>query len=169
MSLGKDAPMIVDANGGRQSKTVGRFDLVPGEAVIRIAQVCELGEHHGHNNWRRIAYESQINHALQHLMALLADDTSDDHLGHALTRLAYAVAVEKKGFKFTAITDEISQDKKVSEKFPDQNLAPKSGTCNCPCLFRTPKLCNGYCKLTAGHDSNDHICENNHGWSCVHD
>lgn len=121
--VGKDAPMIVDEDGGKQSKTVGRFDLVPGEAIIRAAAICEAGENHGHNNWRRIKYASHINHALQHLSALLADDTSDDHLGHALVRLMMAVAVETPGYRFTAITDEKSENHEVAEKSSGENLA----------------------------------------------
>ena len=98
-----DAPIEVNEKGGKQSKTSGRFDLVPGEAIARIAQVTEYGaERYARNNWRLIAFESHINHALQHLAALLADDRQDDHLGHALTRLAFAVAVEDLDYSFTA-------------------------------------------------------------------
>jgi hypothetical protein len=103
-TLGKDAEITTNEQGGKQSKTVGRFELTPGEAWIRLAQVVEYGaERYAPNNWRLIPYESHINHALQHLAALLADDTSDDHLGHALCRLAFAVAVEKLDYKFTEI------------------------------------------------------------------
>lgn len=105
--LGPDAPVVVNKKGGKQSKTAGRFDLIPGKAMIRIAQVAEYGAtRYERNNWRLIAYESHINHAIQHLAALLCDDRSDDHLGHALTRLAFAVEVEDPDYSFTELPGE---------------------------------------------------------------
>jgi hypothetical protein len=101
--LGKDAPM---EEGGLQSLAVGRFDLIPGKALMSLARVLEEGARkYGVNQWRRIPYESHINHALQHLAAILADDASDEHLEHALTRLALAVAV-KSDYKFTYVASQ---------------------------------------------------------------
>lgn len=64
---------------------------------------------YGRNNWRRISYEDNINHAITHLMALLIDDDQDDHLEHALTRLAFAVAVKDSSYRFTE-EDEVDQN-----------------------------------------------------------
>jgi|GEM_PF-1417089 len=54
------------------------------------------------NNWRLIPREQHINHALIHLLALLAGDTQDDHLEHALCRMHMAIATkETEGFSYT--------------------------------------------------------------------
>ena len=95
--------IVSNANGGQQSKAEGRFDLVPGEAIIRMAKIVEYGaQRYPKNNWRRITMAEHLNHAEQHIQLLKAGDTSEDHLGHALTRLAFAVAMEDPSYDFRA-------------------------------------------------------------------
>ena len=90
--------------GGMQSALEGRYDLIPGEALTRLAKVVAAGaKKYAPNNWRAIAYKDHISHAVMHLAAMLSDDQSDDHLGHALCRLAFAVAVEDSQHQFTSI------------------------------------------------------------------
>jgi Domain of unknown function (DUF5664) len=100
-----DAPVIANAKGGMQSKLEGRYDLIPGEALVRLANVVGLGARkYAVNNWRAIEYEAHLNHALMHLVALMNGDRSDDHLGHALCRLAFAVATEDPDHDFKRVT-----------------------------------------------------------------
>ena len=85
----------INEHGGAQSKIDGRYDMIPGEALTTLAQVFGLGAtRYARNNWRRIPFEDHINHALNHLSLLLSDasDKDEDHLAHALCRLAMAVA-----------------------------------------------------------------------------
>ena len=85
----------VNEAGGAQSKLPIRPRLIPPEALIRLGEVVAFGAgKYAENNWRRIPYEDHIDHALYHLFSLIDGDTTDDHLGHALTRLAFAVAME---------------------------------------------------------------------------
>src|SRR5439155_8648596 len=100
-TLGPDAEIVTNAAGGKQSKTVGRFDLMGGKALMRVAKVLEYGAgRYSPNNWRKIPYESHINHAIQHLAALLDDNKEDDHLGHAFCRLMMAIETENPYFEF---------------------------------------------------------------------
>jgi|SRR5271166_1803048 len=100
----------INKSGGAQTEVDGRYDLVPGSAISRIAEVAGAGARkYAANNWRLIPYEEHINHALMHLAALLEDDTQDDHLGHALCRLAFAVAVETPEHRFKDITAGLSE------------------------------------------------------------
>jgi len=87
-----------------QSALEGRYDLVPPEGIIAVAKVCAAGaKKYAKNNWRAIPYQEHVNHALCHLMALLADDPQDNHLEHAATRLLFAIAVKDESYKFGEI------------------------------------------------------------------
>lgn len=77
--------------GGKQSKTKCRFDLLPPAALFRVAEVLNEGAvKYGDNNWRQIEVNDHINHALNHLFAHLANDETEDHLSHAMCRLLFA-------------------------------------------------------------------------------
>jgi len=89
-----DAPVVVAANGDKQSLIMYRFDLIDARAALALARVLAEGaEKYGEQNQRGIPTDQQINHALQHLYAYLAGDTSDDHLGHAICCCMMAQAV----------------------------------------------------------------------------
>ena len=91
----KPGDTIVNAAGGAQSMLHGAPHLIPAEALLRLNQVVGYGARkYAPNNWRKIPYEEHISHALEHLFLLLDGDLNDDHLGHALCRLAFAVATE---------------------------------------------------------------------------
>lgn len=105
-SLGPDAEITTNAQGGKQSATLGRFDLLPAHAVMRVAQVLQHGaSRYSVNNWRKIPMESHINHALQHIFALMDGDLHDDHLGHAACRIMMALEQES-AFDFRACPDD---------------------------------------------------------------
>lgn len=99
----KPGDLVVNENGGAQSALHGAPHLIPAEALLRLNDVVGVGaQRYAANNWRRIPYEEHISHALEHLF-LLMNGTADgeDHLGHALCRLAFAVATEpEKPFDF---------------------------------------------------------------------
>jgi len=90
----------VTENGGVHAHVEGRYDLIPPEALRTIAAVMEEGVRNGREdgNWRMIPCHIHINHALSHLVAVMMGEVNEDHLGHALTRLAFAVAVRKEKF-----------------------------------------------------------------------
>lgn len=73
------------------------------QALLTIGKVLQYGaERYAPNNWRLIPREEHLNHALIHLVALLAGDTQDDHKEHAMCRLMMAIATqETKGFSYT--------------------------------------------------------------------
>lgn len=91
--VGKDAPTEINKYGGKQSKTEYRLDLIPTEAIFPLAKVLKEGEekYGSDKNWKRISTTDHLNHALIHIYAHLAGDTQDDHLSHALCRLAFAI------------------------------------------------------------------------------
>lgn len=90
--VGADAPTTVNAAGGKQSASPYRCDLLPPQATFRVAAVLKHGaDKYGTNNWHAIPVEDHINHALVHLLAFLAGDRQDDHLGHAACRAMFAL------------------------------------------------------------------------------
>lgn len=94
--MGIDAPMEVLEGGGKQSKSLYRFDLVDAPAMFNMARILATGaEKYGENNWRKLPIESQINHAIAHLYAWLAGDRQDNHLGNALCRVMFATGSDQ--------------------------------------------------------------------------
>lgn len=92
--MGQDVPTVVNENGGKQSLLGYRFDLMDPLPMFKLAQILsEGGEKYGEWNWRRLSVNDNLNHALSHIYAYLAGDTQDDHIGHALCRLHFALSL----------------------------------------------------------------------------
>ena len=91
--VGRDAEIIVNEQGGKQSKTPSRLDLVPAEAIIEVGKVLEEGlkKYSIIDNWRLIDSRSHLNHVLVHIFAYLAGDRQDEHLSHAACRALMAL------------------------------------------------------------------------------
>lgn len=72
------------------------------EPLIKVAEVLQYGVgRYEPNNWRLIPREEHLNHALIHIVAMIAGDTQDDHRGHALCRLMMAKATkESENFSY---------------------------------------------------------------------
>lgn len=86
--------VITNKDGGKQSKIHGRFDLIPGTAISEVAAVLDHGaERYGERNWEKISVNDHINHALQHIFAMLRGQYNGygTDLSHATTRLLFAL------------------------------------------------------------------------------
>ena len=89
--VGKNVETVTNSAGGSQSKLVARFDLIPPTALFEVAVVLGEGaQKYGEDNWKLIPTNDHISHALAHLFAFLAGDTSDSHLSHAACRVLFA-------------------------------------------------------------------------------
>lgn len=92
--VGPDAPIETNAKGAKQSSLPYRCDLLPALALLHQAKILKGGaDKYGDNNWRDIAIADHINHAMTHILAYLAGDKSDDHLGHATCRMLMALEI----------------------------------------------------------------------------
>ena len=82
---------------------------IPPEALLRIAEVTYHGRlKYGTNNWLLIHLTDHLDHAGVHLALYLTGDESDDHIGHALCRLAFAIGTlgdtgEENGWDFKKV------------------------------------------------------------------
>lgn len=84
-------------NGAKQARILGRFDLIPFEVWQNVAMVLEMGAaKYGVDNWRGIPYEDHVNHLMYHAGKSLTNDTSEDHLIHAICRAMFAWTVAQK-------------------------------------------------------------------------
>ncbi len=87
--------IVVNDEGGKQQALGYRFDLFDPHAMYKLAAVLKKGaDKYGADNWRGIPARDHVNHAIEHLFAYLAGDTSEPHIDHALTRTMFAVAVD---------------------------------------------------------------------------
>jgi hypothetical protein len=63
--VGADAPVVVEANGAKQSLIMHRFGLIDARAAFALARVlAEAAVKYGEENWRSIPTDQQINHGL---------------------------------------------------------------------------------------------------------
>lgn len=91
---------MTNETGGKQSDSPYGFHLLPTRAIFAAAQVAKYGadkydETVDERNYTRIPPTDHVNHALIHLYAYLAGDTSDDHLSHAIVRCLFSYETDQ--------------------------------------------------------------------------
>lgn len=95
--LDPNMPIVINAQGGKQSATPYRVDLIPALAVLRESEVLAGGAiKFGEKNWENITIPEHLNHALQHIFAYLAGDRSDDHLANLACRAHFALDLQEQ-------------------------------------------------------------------------
>lgn len=94
--VGPLADIVTNEKGGRQSSCPYSFvSSFPNAALLKVAKVVRQGlTKYAPDNWRLIAKEDHLNHAITHLHAWAAGDRQDEHLEHAACRLLMAIESE---------------------------------------------------------------------------
>lgn len=124
-NIGPDAPIVENENGARQSKLEYRFDLIDPHAAFILANILHTGaEKYGDTNWHNISVRDHLNHALVYIYAHLDNDTTDEHLAHAFTRLMFALS--DKTSNGNIIQNSSLEEAKI--KVESQNLSTALGT-----------------------------------------
>ena len=90
--LTPNEPLVTNDKGGSQSFTPYGFELIPAKPIFALANIYKYGaDKYGNHNYLKLPIDSQLGHAIQHIYAYLAGDSSDKHLEHALTRVTQAL------------------------------------------------------------------------------
>ncbi len=84
-------PKIEKLKNGASNPVIDtRLDKLPWKAVLAVGRTLKEGmkyEKELQDNWRRVPAEEHLNHALRHIANYQAGDRSEDHTGHAATRI----------------------------------------------------------------------------------
>ncbi len=96
INAGPNAGTYVNESGTRQSRLDIEVTRIPPEVILALGSVFTYGARkYGPDNWRGSTPRELMDHVLLHLILYLCGDKQDDHLGHALCRLAMYVAQEQ--------------------------------------------------------------------------
>lgn len=89
----KSAPkIVVEEGGGKHSFTMERFDCIPPECLILLAQCLGFGAtKYGDDNWKSIPLEKNLGHLVNHVQQWRVGNRDEPHLVNACARAIFSL------------------------------------------------------------------------------
>jgi len=78
------------SNGAANPVIDTRMDKLPWMAVLKVGRTLKEGmkyERDIKDNWKLVPANEHLNHALRHIANYQSGDRTEDHVGHAATRI----------------------------------------------------------------------------------
>lgn len=115
----------IKENGATQTKVAEGYEYIPVPALEALARTMKYGgEKYGRKNHLKISCEENLGRAVRHVYKYLDGDTTEEHLDHAISRMAMAIdsKVHAEDFNNPIVVENKKDEELISIKIIEYDL-----------------------------------------------